>query len=253
MTSAHQSARIQPGDPLFDLIEDAYRVFKYPKPGRLGVCQNCCMDARFEADFLNPPVRELPHAYVLDWFWAACDPAGVPRSTWAYLLPRILEILATGIHVAPVGLEVSLSRFDTGNPENWSKEEWHILDSFQRKFLMLQVEEGSDPLDDVLCMFRLGGWQLGDLLDQIASASDASLARRFWRDWCKDHAWGREAVWITSFWGGGDNATVFEFYTSSYLYERMETLALADSSDPALAAQALAVTSVIETNGRPVR
>lgn len=251
MTSDHRSGQIQLGNPLFDLVDEAYRVFSYPKPSTLDVCRNCCMDARVEADFFHPSIRDLPQSYVRDWFWADCGPSGVSRATWGYLLPRILEILASGNCVASVGLEVSLRRFDTGNPDNWSKSEWRILDDFQRRFLSLQIAQGTYPLDNVLCMFRLGGWPLADLLDQVAAVPAASLARRLWRDWCKDHAMGREAVWVTSFWESGDNALVHAFYTSSCLHERMEALVLADETDPDLVAQASAVACVIEAEQRP--
>lgn len=232
--------------PLFDLIEQVYRVFAYPKPHSTGVCEHCCMDPQIEADFFNPPIRELPLAYVRDWYFAACERRGASKATWGWLLPRILEILAAGDDVATVGLEVSLARFDTGNPGNWSGEEWHVLDSFQRQYLALQIEDGRDNLDDVLCMFRLGGWPMEDLLEQVAAFPDHVLARRFWRDWCEHHVPGREAVWITAFWEAPDNTTAFDFYTSPSIHARMEGLALADETYPELATQASAVVGVIE-------
>jgi hypothetical protein len=240
-------AKISPGHPFFEIIEDAYRVFEYPKPKSIEVCERCCMDANIDADFFNPPVRELPLEYVQDWFFASCDPNGIAKETWAYLLPRILEILASGKEVSNVGVEVSLNRFDTGNPENWSNEEWDVLDRFQRKFLDRAIDQDQDFLDDFVCMFRLAGWSLDELLNQVAAASDARLARRFWNDWCR-WAPGRESIWITAFWKGPDNATVFDFYSSRMLHDRMTALALADSTEADLAAKAFAVASVIEAS-----
>ena len=241
-------AKLDPDDPWFGLIEEAYCVFDYPKPTSTEVCIRCCMDRKIENDFFNPPIRELPLRYVQDWFFAAYDPPGIAKGTWAYLLPRILEILAAGEDPAPVALEVSLSRFQTGNRANWSNKEWQVLDRFQREFLRRKVAEGSDDLDGVLCMFRLAGWPLTDLLDQVASMATALLAERFWRDWCEGHAPGREDVWITSFWESPDNSQVFEFYTSPAMYERFSSLALSDDADRALAEKAMAVAAVIETH-----
>ncbi|MFA3918002.1 hypothetical protein [Ruegeria hyattellae] len=205
------------------------------------------MEAEIEADFFGPPIEELPLHYVQDWYFAAYDPQGIAKATWGYLLPRILEILAVDEEVAAVGLEVSLNRFETGNPENWSPDEWQVLDRFQRAFLRREIERDTEYLDDTLCMFALAGWPLGDLLDQIAATPDATLVRRLWSDWCKGCRPGNESIWITAFWEHPGNITVYEFYTSTALYSRIEKLALAQDTAPELAEKAIAVASVIET------
>lgn len=245
--SVSLKAKVQPGHPFFDIIEDAYRVFAYPKPKSIEVCERCCMDADIEANFFNPPVRDLPLEYVQDWYFASYNPDGIAKDTWAYLLPRILEILASGESVSNVGTEVSLKRFDTGNPKNWSNEEWDVLDRFRRKFLDRAIDQDEDFLDDFICMFRLAGWPLDELLNQVAAASDARLARRFWNDWCRCVP-GRESIWITAFWEGADSTSVFGFYTSQLLHDRMTALALADNTEAELAAKAFAVASVIEAS-----
>lgn len=241
-------AKLAQDDPWFDLIEEAYCVFHYPKPTSTEVCIRCCMTSEIEEDFFNPGIRQLPLRYVRDWFEAAYDPPGIAKGTWAYLLPRILEILAVGDEPASVGIEVSLSRFETGNQANWSNQEWEVLDRFQREFLRRNVERGSDALDDVLCMFRLAGWPLTDLLEQVASMPTPLLAERFWRDWCADCVPGREDVWITAFWKSPDNSEVFEFYTCPSMYERFSSLAFSDDTDRELAAKATAVAGIIETH-----
>lgn len=241
-------AKLSADHPFFDLIEEAYRVFAYPRPSRTGVCEGCCMDRKIESDFFNPPVRELPLAYIRDWYSAACDVKGIPKGNWGYLLPRILEILAFGEDVGYVGIEVSLRRFDTGNPDNWSKAEWRVLENFQKKFLLDQLESRKGFLDDTICMFRLAGWPLADLLNQLASAPSSALALRLWNDWCTWRAAGNESIWITAFWEDPDKTAVFEFYTSRKLYDKMEALALADDVDAELAEKASAVAGVIELN-----
>lgn len=245
--------KVSPGHPLFEIVEDAYRVFARPKPGSTEVC-DCCMDRAIQADFFRPPIKELPLRYVQDWYFAATAVEGVTKETWAYLLPRILEILASGEDASLTAPEVTLKRFDTGNPDNWSAKQWSVLDRFQRTYLELKFADDGDQvlhasLDDILCMFRLGGWPLSDLLDKVASMPDADLARRLWRDWCHGgQSPGNESIWITAFWEATDNTTVFDFYTSPMLYERMAALALAGDTDPELAAKALAVANVIEAN-----
>jgi hypothetical protein len=245
--------KLAPGHPFFELIEDAYRAFSLPKPTSIEVC-DCCMDSKIHADFFNPPIRELPFDYIRDWYWATYQPTGVARSTWAYLLPRILEIMASGYHASNVGVEVSLMRFRTGNRDNWTAAQWDVLDRFQRSYLERTLVGAPEPigdaqqdcLDDVLCMFTLGGWPLDGLLYQVAATPDTLLAKRLWIDWCKDHVPGREAIWTTTFWEGADNSMVYAFYTSLEMYERMETLALSDDTDSETARQASAVAQVIE-------
>ena len=241
-------AKVSPDHMFYDIIGDAYRVFAYPKPTSIEVCRGCCMDASIEADFFNPPIEELPLHYIQDWYFAAYEPKGVAKATWGYLLPRILEILAVGEDVSNVAKEVSLNRFDTGNPEKWSTEEWQVLDQFQRMFLQREIERQSDFLDDTICMLRLAGWSLQDLLDQVASTPDDKLAQRLWNDWCNNCVQGHESVWITAFWEDADRITVFDFYTSQSMRDRMEALALADDTEAALAAKASAIVSVIEAS-----
>lgn len=238
-------AKLPPSDPFFGMIQEAYRLFAVPKPTVTDVC-DCCMDKKIERDFFRPPIEELPVAYVQDWYSAAYDPAGVSKQNWSYLLPRLLEILAASGDVCTFSLEVTLGRFDTGNPASWSPEQWNVLDRFQRAYLRRAIEDGPDCIDDVLCMFRLGGWPLIGLLDQLAAMPTATLAERFWKDWCKDHAVGRESVWITAFWEGADNSAVYEFYTSPESHHRFSALALAEGTDSEVQKWAFAVATVIE-------
>jgi len=240
-------AKITPDDPFFDIIEDAYSAFKGPKPVSTEVCTNCCMDPTIEADFFNPPIRELPIEYVRDWYFAAYQPPGIAKETWTYLLPRILEILAMGEEVSSNGFAVSLNRFETGNRANWTAKRWSVLDRFQRAFLDREIRRPNDFLDDSVCMFGLAGWPLEDLIAQIEAASDEELANRFWNDWCNCIP-GRESIWITAFWESPGNSTMFDFYTSRRLHDRMAALSLSDDTEPKLAAKAFAVASVIEAN-----
>lgn len=241
-------AKIPPDHPFSDIVSEAYRVFTYPKPSSIEVCEGCCMDADIEADFFRPPIAELPLHYVQDWFFAACDPAGIARDTWGYLLPRILEILAVDEDPASVGLEVSLNRFETGNPENWSPEEWQVLDRFQRAYLKREMARERGCLDDTLCMFALAGWPLESLFEQVAASPDTELVLRLWRDWCAYCIPGRDSIWITAFWNSPGNTRAFEFYTSEAMHDRMTRIAFAEDTPEDIAEKALSVASVIETH-----
>lgn len=242
-------AKMPPGHPFFDLIEEAYRAFDGYKPSDVDVCTICCMPKAIEADFFRPNIKDLPVHYLREWFGAACATEGVRKDIWSYLLPRTIEVLAMGEEPKNVGIEVSLSRFDTGNPSHWSDKQWSVLDRFQRQFL-----QSSSPstgawryhtLDDIICMFTLGGWQLDDLLSQVMSMADEQLVERLYQDWCGNFGdYGK--IDVTEFWEKPDKARVREFYTSEQLRQRLETIALSDSVDAEIAAKASAVVSVID-------
>ncbi|MEL7258667.1 MAG: hypothetical protein AAFN80_12615 [Pseudomonadota bacterium] len=236
-------AKLAPDHPLYEVIEEAYRVFNYPTPTEIGVCQGCCMCRKIEKDFFNPPIRELPLHYLQDWYFAASD-IPLSKRIWGYLLPRILEVLANGEDLSMVALEVSVNRFPTGDKTQWTGAEWAVIDNFQRKYLdhFIAESQTGDYLDDVLCMFAEAGWPLDDLLDQVWAAPDDVLTHRLYLDWCNSGA----AIWVTTFWEGGRNTDVFDFYTSRRLYKRMERLALRDNTPSDLAEKALAVASVIQ-------
>ncbi|WP_170331532.1 hypothetical protein [Ruegeria arenilitoris] len=241
-------AKIPPDHPFSDIISDAYRLFAYTKPTNIEVCEGCCMEADIEADFFIPSISELPLHYLQDWFFAAYDPKGISKATWGYLLPRILEVLAVDEDLASVGLEVSLNRFETGNPNNWSHDEWQVLDRFQRAYLKREIERDNCYLDDTVCMFGLAGWPVETLFEQVAETPDAVLVQRFWHDWCASCIPGRESVWITAFWESPGNSKAFAFYTSKALYDRVTRVAFGENTPKDLSEKALAVASVIENN-----
>jgi|GEM_PF-924560 len=255
-------AKVPFGHPFFEIIEEAYQVFAVPRPVNLGVW-DFALDAAIQRDFLKPPIAELPYHYVRDWYFAPVDPPGIALSTWVYLLPRVLEIMAQGRPVSGVCLETSLERYETGNPDNWSAAQWAVLDRFQRLYLQCAMGPREDnmpsstgeTLDTVLCMFRLGGWSLDSLLEQVAAMPDAFLAECLWRDWHL-HLWtgcnvmnlNSNVVSITNFWPASDQEQIFAWYTSPALSERMEALAFADGTPPDLADRALAVANGISAS-----
>lgn len=237
--------RVGSDSPLHPIVEEAYRVFAYPKPSTTGVCERCCMDPRIERDFHSPAIRELPLAYLRDWFFAVPTPA-LTREVWGYLLPRVMEVLACGESPSNAGIELSLSRFPTGDRQRWSDAEWDVLDRFRTTFLDHGARRSEDFLDDLLCLFGEAGWSLAELLDQASAWPDELLAERLWNDWCR--RLGKRDIWITAFWSGAHRARVFAFYTSRELYERMEDLGLDDGTPAALSERALAVADTIREN-----
>lgn len=234
---------------MFDLIEEAYRVFDTYKPNDVEVCTTCCMDAAIAADFFKPDIRDLPLEYLSDWYGSAYSPDGVGRHIWTYLLPRVLEVLAAGENPSNTGIELVFDRYDTGKPDQWSGPQWEILDRFQRVFVVARLPVREDwpgsVLDDTLCMFRRGGWPLHGLMEQLENLPTSLLATRLWCDWCSHRADGG-TINMSPFWHNPERDTVYGFYTSEGLRSRLESLALADETPFELANMASRVVEVIE-------
>ena len=237
-------AKVPPGHPFHDLIEEAYLVFAGPKPDDVDVCTHCFMTQATAEDFFRPNIAELPLDYLREWFGAAYPAGGVNQLIWAYLLPRTLEVIAMGEEPDVNGIELSLSRFDTGNPGHWSAAQWSVLDRFRGQFLNTAPSR-HHALDETLCMFRRGGWQLDDLLAQVLAMPDEDIVGRLWQDWCDGFgAYGY--VSTTNFWQTADAARVRDFYESDALRNRLESIALSDSAVADIAAKASDLVSVIE-------
>lgn len=235
-------AKIAPDHPFAGIIADAYRVFSGPTPTDTEVCQGCCMDAEIERDFFVPPIEELPLDYLRDWYFAAYRDAGISKTIWAYLLPRVMEVLAVGQDACIYGPEVTLSRYTTASTSPWSAAEWDVIDRFQRAYLDREMRDGSEGLDATLCMFAKSGWALDDLFAQILTCEDCVLVNRLHRAWCR----GTPYIWLTAFWSRTQKEEVMAHYTSSVLAKRMETIVLNDDTPPDTMEKALTLMDVIE-------
>ena len=229
----------------FDIIQEGYREFASPKPVATGVC-DCCFDPQKWVILLRPEVHAIRLESLRSWFAASYERGGVSHATWRYLLPRILEALAAGAWLDAAGLEASLSRAETGNPDRWTPRQWRVLERFRRLYISQCLDGGRHRLDDVICMFRLGGWPLDDLLTQVAEASAQSLVKRLWRDWCADIAPGRESIWQTSFWPDHDRTLVADFYCHDRILDPVTEVALSGEVPSQISRMAIRVVHAIE-------
>lgn len=233
------AGKIDNNHPLFETVQDAYNIFRQG-PTEHAVC-DCCMSSKVRADFFKHGQRNLPLEYINDWFFAAAD-IPMKQAQWRFVLPRILEVLASGNEPSSTGYEVSLSRFPTGDANCWNKEEWQILERFRYLFLEQISEPDSEFLDDYICMFANAGWPCRDLFKQVFSWSNEVLTLRLWNDWC---SWGKlSAVWITTFWDSTSEPR--EYYLSNHLYERMTDYALKAETPKDLADKASDIADVIQ-------
>ncbi len=216
-------------DALTAVIEAAWREFDIPAPATTGVCRGCCMDPAIEADFLKRAARDLPDAYVRDWFFAAYD-SGIAHAQVAWFLPRVLEMLAAGKDVATVGNETAFSRLPlTGFPDRWPDRQVKVIQDFARAYFDAlihgQLPEGAGGLDETLCMFGQGGLDLSPLLALLDGLPDAELVDLLDREWV---FLGAGRIGFDAFWSFEPaRSQAWGWYTSEALRDRMERAAYA--------------------------
>ena len=216
-------------DALRAAIEQAWRAFDLPAPTSTGVCQNCCMDPKIEADFLNHAARDLPFEYIRDWYSAAYD-ASIRHAHVAWLLPRVMEMLAAGEVVSNVGNEVALNRLPlTGFPDRWPERQVQAVNDFALAWFDALIHGDLPPrapdFDAALCMFGEAGLDIAPFLTVLDGLSDPELADILHGLWVHG---GVGRVWFTAFWAREPARTLaWDWYTSDALRDRMELAAYA--------------------------
>lgn len=233
--------RLPSASPFEPVIAQAYEVFSGPTPNDTETC-DCCMEDWIRKDFFNHRSQDLPLYYIRDWFFAAVEDP-ISTTLWQFLLPRILEILACGEDPASVALEVSFSRFPTGERARWSEAQWKVLEEFRVTYL--DYYDGFaevNMLDDVLCMFGEAGWPLEPMMKQVLGWPDDVLVKRLWRDWA---SWGtgHRSIWITAFWK--DEAAARARWTSKELEARLLEIGMAEKTPRDIADKALILTEIV--------
>ena len=170
---------MQPSQTMHAIIEQAYQTFsRYPVPQQFDVCLGCCVSIADERAMRQTPLRHWPWRLMHEYVGNA--PAGAHhKSEIAYLLPRLLEVVAQGEYPG-ISQEICLRCIDKAAPQTWSQAEQQLLADYARQFvidLLAQAEADAKLalLDDTLIMFYLAGLDVVPLLD-------AALAQRgFWQ------------------------------------------------------------------------
>ena len=200
-------------------IAEARRVFDLPRPATTGVCKGCCMDPEIEADFLNHGARDLPDAYLRDWFFAAfADDLGYAQMGW--LMPRIMESLADGKELPIAGEEVTLSRLPVaGFPERWPADAVAAVERFCFAFLEYRLASGTSVLENILCMFSLGGMPVGPFLERLDALTDGELASLLHASWIAPYP--KPYISLSAFWESPDRELWWAWQTSDALLDRM--------------------------------
>lgn len=236
--------RILPENPYWNLIQEAYRVFRVPIPQDLEVCNLCCMLDEQQDRMKQYESQNIPLHLIEEWYSAATN-YPVSKNLWSYILPRALEILAVGENPTH-SLEIVLDRYPTGERKRWTEEQWQVLDTFQKKFIESDMRACApstcfDNLDDKLCMFARSGWNVDDLFDQIYNLPMPLLVETLYNDWTG--IGDDPQIWISTFWEDPDKIELK--WTAKILYDRLFNYGIAADSPKYLSDQALELVNVI--------
>lgn len=242
----HPVAFIDPDSPLAPVIGQAYRVFARPAPRSTGVCTACCMRPEEEAAMLATAPQVIPFATLNHWLDSVNY--GIDRAAWGWILPRILEVMASGDGTDYAGMILPLRHFDqTGQPDGWSQAEWRVLDRFAT--LYVETFAPVHGLDDVFCKLFTGGWAFDELARHALAQSDDWLARALWSQVHPYNAKPNRFV-VSAFWPDAGKAQMRAFLSDKALCDRMTEHAMSlDRPDTDAAAIAFDVAEGLMISG----
>lgn len=162
------AGRVGPDTAFHDVIEAAYRVFSAPRPVHLGVCTcGMCMGPDAATRLLATPSRQWTLADI--WSWSESVEQALDLQVWTWLLPRFLEVIASGETCNQYRPELSLARWPTGQPAQWSDKQWAVLERFKGLLLERAMQRRFGPsMFEELRLMIYGGWSAHDIAMQAA-------------------------------------------------------------------------------------
>lgn len=158
------------------VIKDAYSLFgKYSTPEHFSVCTHCCVNTRQEYELRALPLSSLSRDLIYVYNDSAKDDLD-SKDEVAYLLPRILELIALGeeIHHSP---ELYLDWMSKTPLEQWTEAEKELLERFALQytkdaFQQAKQEQWVVEIDSILIMFCHADIDIQAILDWLAQCTD---------------------------------------------------------------------------------
>jgi hypothetical protein len=225
-------------DAVDQAIARAYAVFDLRPPKTLGVCTACCMDPATERAILRKGQSQLSLEDIREWT-AAAFRDDMAFDSVAWVLPRILDLLAQGEEVSSNGNEVALSRLPrAGFPGNWTVDQVDAVNAACMAILDRHAARRAGGLDGLLCMFSLGGLPVAPFIARLDALPDEDLAELLHAEL---QATSGMMVWHTAFWEDHrERDRIAEWYASPLLQDRMANLGYAGNDQAAAVSDALA-------------
>ncbi len=182
------STRVDPALPIASIVAEAYAVFDGPPPKTLDVCTACCMSLDTEREMLRTASRDLTQHQIWEWYNSALfNGPTVPKDVWTFLLPRVLEIIASNEDAHNgLGPVASFDRFPHGDRSQWTDREWDLLTRYRVALIdMCKVPDllTCDTLLGYIEGFVAGGFDLEPIVAQLKTWPKADLVARLTSDW----------------------------------------------------------------------
>lgn len=162
--------------PMQQIITKAYNIFgAYSAPAHFNLCTLCCVSLAEEQALRTLPLSQLPRQLIYTYNDSA-KPTHCNKSEVAYLLPRILELIALDEEIMHSS-ELNLTWFSKIPYTLWTSAEKQILDDFALQYLIDQFKQTAQQqhilfIEDILVMFGSTGISLTPLLTYIAQTPD---------------------------------------------------------------------------------
>lgn len=230
-------SRLAYSDPLNRAVEAAYRAYDRPAPRHAPGC-GCalCADRAQARALAHRAARDWEAEDVQAWFGRAIQTeqgrngikvaSRTDRAVFRFLLPRVLELLATAT-LQPDGVtSKAFLQFEPGRVSA-GPEGAALMPRFAALMVDRALHDPNWPLDliSTLRLLACGGWALPVLVQQAHIDPDlpAALARVWGR-------LGRDDSLLEGLWPPGAADVVRSAFVTPALVERMMNFAMADGT-----------------------
>jgi hypothetical protein len=230
--------RIAHGDPLSKAVERAYREMDRPAPKHASGCGCALCGDRAQARTLAArAARDWTVGEVHGWFGRVSTAetgrrglqvaSRTDRAVFRFLLPRIMELMATGALPADATTSKVFAQFEPGRVSHDGTATGPTLQRFGALLLDRVLHDPTWPVDVVstLRLLACGGWALPVLVQQ--AQNDPELPASLARAWSRA---GRNDGLFPGKWPAGAVSVIRAAFVTPLAVERMMNFAMADGT-----------------------
>lgn len=120
---------------LKNIIDNAYKIFNYPKPQSIeNVCTECCLNKNDARLLLTTDLQLIPVELICEYNDGA-QALDYDRNEFKYFLPRYLELISQFQFTSAVDVSLSLKNLNLSTKEFWTNpEEFKCINEFAKLF-----------------------------------------------------------------------------------------------------------------------
>lgn len=176
---------------------------------------------------------------VLGWFDRASRVEGgrsglqvasrTDRAVFRFILPRVIELMATGALPANDTSSKVFVQFQPGQVSTGNKDAARVLERYGALVLDRALQDADWPLDviSVLRLLACGGWTLPVLVQQ--ALDDPELQAGLSRAWARTR---RSETLFPGVWPTGAISVLRAAFVTPLMVERMMNFAMAEGTSP---------------------